>query len=823
MDACVFDVTKFGAKGNGINNDWEAIQEAAEAAIANDGGTIWFPNCFTFLNRAQGQHGLLLRRSMNIRVMMGFNTRYIQDNMNAQGKATAHGIFVSGASDNIILETCDVRYKTFSTGRQTWAPVFAIGDNISVSGTGEGAWHRGEAGGENPALIAAGAINNFQARNCYTENSPSVMIGVAGVNGSYIQNFRSKKSWADGLYHLYVREAIVVGAHLEQVSDDGLSISSYESNTGAADINNSFHGENSVFTGITINGIGIGYDGFPSGGIALLGCRNLTIGDFAIKDKFRGLRFEYGTALSTDFPFLSTLANRDCTIANGTIENGFHVIAGINKEVDFGSDPKWFDNKVLIQDVISGVNNNPFGVNADHPQGQHYPLNAYGDAQDTGNTIPAIMQGFTLRGCTFLDHTPGGYQLGRGNVIEDCEFEAWSFNGYAPYRGDIENAAYPPNNCQLRNIRGKDLSFVGVKNCNVEIHSENADKVGVGVYGCADIHFEGITVKNTNRSAGTVGVGGVVVDEYSLRITCKDFDFEQDNVDVANALSINSIANHYFSRVIIRTQLNTFYRMVFDRRFTTERISQVGILEWFHQNSFPQQRTLQYRENQIGIRGNESFEIFPENNPRIYLLDFPYTEERTIIVHENPAGMSDVIEILRTENATGAHDVIIQGQALATPEVAAKSAIGTFLITGGTYDPGVNQIVEVRVNGVNILPAPINWGAPDFFNNNNDYTANQIVLAIHNAAGTYDAEGSQDLVSIIAPPGAAYNGQVLTFVLTGDVTVGDVNNLSGGLNFVPQGAMPPPYDITVLPAEKTGCRIVLTSTRYRLLESTVLS
>lgn len=813
MERCIFDITKYGAKGNGTNDDWAAIQEAAEAAIANGGGTIYFPSCAVWRNRTQGQAGILLNKAMNIRVLMGWNSIYLQDNMAEDGTATANGIFVKGKAENIWLQDCDIRYKSFSTSRQTHAPIFAIGDNINATGTGAGAWYRGTPGGENPTLIAQGAIKNFRAINCYTENSPSVMIGLAGVDGSYIQNFRAKKSWADGLYHLYVRHAQVVGAKLEMVSDDALSISSYESDTAAANIWNDFHGEDSAFTNIIIDGIGIEYNGFPSGGIALLGCRDLTVSNFAVRNKFRGVRFEYGTALSTANAFLSTLANRNCTISNGAVENSFHVIAGINKEVDFASDPKWFDNDVTVNNIISD--------NADNPFVENYPLNAYGDAQDTGNTIPAIFQGFKIRDCVFLNHNDGGFQLGRNNDILDCFFDGkWSFNGYTPYRGDLSNSAYPDNNCQLR-VTGNDLSLVSLKRCTLDMASENAQLVGIGIFNCADLHFTRAFVKNTNRSNSSSDEGGIVIDDLSERIVCEDYGFEQDDIQCANALSINNKNLNHFSRVKIKTDLNTFYHMVFDLRLQDERISQCGLIEWLHTaNSSPRWAALNYLENQVGLAGDVDFDIYPENSPRMFFIDFPVTATRAATIHESCAGQSDVFEIVRTENATGAFNFEIYGQAEPTPEVVAQPARGTFLITGGTYSPGVNTIQEVRVNGVNILPAPINWGAPDFFNNNNDYTANQIAIAIAAALGTYTAQSSLNLVTIESPDGATYNGYTLTFILTGDVAVSDVNNLSGGLDAAPVGPTPSPYLITALPAEKTGCRIAMRDTVLSLLELT---
>ena len=111
---------------------------------------------------------------------------------------------------------------------------------------------------------------------------------------------------------------------------------------------------------------------------------------------------------------------------------------------------------------------------------------------------------------------------------------------------------------------------------------------------------------------------------------------------------------------------------------------------------------------------------------------------------------------------------------------AAIAATGSFVVTGGTAGPS-NQITGITVAGVSII------GAAVTHTGNNSTTAAALANAINAQVSSPDytatSVGAQVIVAA-AIPGAAPNGNVLTVAVSGDVTVGSVNNFTGGVDSV---------------------------------------
>jgi polygalacturonase len=797
------NVIDYGAAGDGETDDYPAILEALTACLAGTRRVLYFPENRIYRIGTAGVHGIHLNGASNLTIKMGEGAKLLMDNM-VDGNAVSHGIFVQGPCSHITLDGCHVAYAAFSEDRQNWAPIFFLGANI---GDGVTSWFRGQVDGERPDLMAAGACRNVKVINCTTENSPSVMLGLSGIDGSYVENFRGDKSHADGLYHLYFRNSVVNGARLTNVGDDAISFASYESNIELADITNDFHGECSAFGNIVVDGFYPTPLANVSGGIAFLGVRGVAVSNVAVRNQFRGIRFECGTELTSPYPFLSMLANRNCLVSNVTIENTFQTIACISKEVTLADDDKWWRHSVTVSNVVAD--------NIDSPFADNYCLSSYGDAQYTGLTLPAIMCGFVFDNCRFRNFTENG---GVGGLL-DCTFQnlefagSFGFNGYAPYRGDVESADYPPNHCRFFNVRATELHFTGLKKCSFDaIHSENAAAVGVTFAMCADCTFGTITIKNANRADADFP-GGLIIDDLSHRVCGDVVIFDQDDVAVADAVSINSANFHYIKRVIVKTNLNTFYRMVADKGLRTTGISQVGGITWYHSaNGFPRWQAIDYTVGaSTGVFGDSNFDFYPETSPRTIQIKFPLTAHRVATLQEGAAFEGLQVSIIRTAASTGSFSFTLKGQGEPTTAVIANPARATFRITGGSYEPGVNVISEIRVDGANILPEPIDWGSVHNYENNNEFVARAIANELHSAfllGATYDALSSGDLVWLTAPAGASYNGKAVTFVTEGDVVFSDVNDFSGGLDAQATGSTPSPYTITALTAAGQGARLI---------------
>lgn len=114
-------------------------------------------------------------------------------------------------------------------------------------------------------------------------------------------------------------------------------------------------------------------------------------------------------------------------------------------------------------------------------------------------------------------------------------------------------------------------------------------------------------------------------------------------------------------------------------------------------------------------------------------------------------------------------------------EVIEVRASGTVTITGGTAEPGVNQVENVTVDGVDLMAVPVNWVSSD------SATANAVVVEINNNTSDhgYTASAVGAVITLQAAPGtgAAPNGDVVLVEVAGDVTATPVD-IADGVTYV---------------------------------------
>lgn len=109
---------------------------------------------------------------------------------------------------------------------------------------------------------------------------------------------------------------------------------------------------------------------------------------------------------------------------------------------------------------------------------------------------------------------------------------------------------------------------------------------------------------------------------------------------------------------------------------------------------------------------------------------------------------------------------------------ATAAGTGGFTVTAGTAGAG-HQVTQITANGVSLLSAPVLWVG------SHALTAQAVVAAINQAAlAGYTASNVGAVVTLTANPdlGATPNGSVVSVTVGGDVTVGSVANISGGVN-----------------------------------------
>jgi hypothetical protein len=772
----VTSVLDFGAIGNGSTDDYPAITAALHALNARGGGTLVFPNDRDFRIATPGVHGIHLEGRSNITILMGERSRLIMDNM-VDGLAVSHGIFVEGPAENISLIGVHVTFATLSVTRQTWAPIYFLGANV---GNGDASlapalgWYRGNPdGSEAWQQIEAGAVRNVRLENVTSENSPSVGIGVVGVDGLRGNNITVRKTRADGLYHVYFRNSRIDGYHGIEVGDDGLSIASYESDLEAADIELPFHGEGSTFSNIVLEGR---TGDAPAGSIVPLGVRDVVIDGVVVVDRFRGLKFEPGTQKTLDYPSLSLnfLANRRVTIGNLTFSGLTQDISGLTKECNTGTPEKWWMQDVLVCNVVGENGSSPFDV-------------ASTGIPQNGNPSVPLLAGITFRNLKFRNYSSPYTTLAGfiGCTFDGLDTDSFiAIQGSVPYGQDPDgldgdgNPLWRDNLSTFRGVKGSAIIFQGIKRCQLDgIESLNAPTRAVTISSSADVHFGTVRVLFPNRLDDPLDNGALGIDEYCKRITGELVQVETDDHGVHSAALLNT-SDHWIERVELTTTQDATGGMESDRAWIEDKVSQIGEIASLHTGSSNGWQVRRFpKPPAVGVRGDADADLFVGTQGGHQRLVFPLSADRTWILHEGGAAIGDRIEVTREAAATGPHSIVFQGQSAAIVGFDPSDATTQFLVAGGAS----GQVTSIEVDeSVELLGAPVSWAT------SNEATATAIVGAINAFTGTsgFTAIGYGALVRIIAPDGSglAYNNARVVATTAGDISlsVGVIPPMTGG-------------------------------------------
>ncbi|WP_428659486.1 hypothetical protein [Reyranella sp.] len=783
----------FGAIGNGSADDYPAITAALQALAAKGGGTLVFPNDRDFRIATPGVHGIHLSQQSNITIMMGERSRLIMDNM-VDGLAVSHGIFVEGPCENISLIGVHVTFAALSVSRQVWAPIYFLGANVGAGDAGLApalGWYRGNPDGtEAWEQIEAGAVRNVYLENVTCENSPSVGIGIVGVDGLRGYNITLRHTWADGLYHLYFRNARIDGYYGYRVGDDALSLASYESDIEACDIELPFHGEGSVFSNIVLEGR---TGDAPSGSIVPLGVRDVVFQGVVIRDRFRGVKLEAGTHLHQDYPTLSLnfLANRRVIIDDVTCYGLEQDISMFCQETNAGTPEKWWRHNMTISN-FSGENGTgcfdffPYGI----------PLN--------GGPPQVLVAGITFRNLKFIKYSNPAATLAG---LVDCTFDGLemdsflSIQGFVPLGSDpdlLDGEGHPmwmENRCIFRNIRCQTLVFQGVKRSWIDgFESNDAPNRGIVLSGCADVRLTDVRVVNPNRVNDPLDNTAIYVDEFCKRISGSGLQVQTDG-NAVHSLGIRSVAGHWFDDVTLSTTQGTNdpnLALVSDSLWNDEKRSQVGRATWHHSGNDLGWGVREWpKPLQPELNGDSDVDAFVGNQGAHHRLIHPLSGDRNWILHEDRAAVGDRITVAREATSTGDHAVTFQGQSAATSAFPVSDASTVATVDGG---PGgtLSSLLVTPVTGtsVELLGAGVVWTT------SNESTASLICDAINARTGTsgFTATVYAERVAISAPAGSeeTYNNARVLQTHTGDMllSIGFIPVMIGGANAASAGETP---------------------------------
>ena len=140
------------------------------------------------------------------------------------------------------------------------------------------------------------------------------------------------------------------------------------------------------------------------------------------------------------------------------------------------------------------------------------------------------------------------------------------------------------------------------------------------------------------------------------------------------------------------------------------------------------------------------------------------------------------LEIVRALHYTDIDDISTVDGTKGTASISSAEvlATGSFTITGGTASAGVNKINAVLVNGVDVLGTAVDWAT------SHAATATAVAAQITSNTSTpnYSAVAVGAVVTITAAAGSgdSPNGFVVSPTVAGDVTVGSIVNMAGGVD-----------------------------------------
>ncbi len=762
-----FTPLAFGAVGDGVHDDWPAITAATQALIAAGGGVLHFPAGRTFRVGTPGAHGIHLQRQSNIAVVMEPGARLLMDNM-VDGLAASHGILVEGPCENIALIGVHVAFPRLSAARQGWAPIYFLGANVGRGdATRHPGWYRGNPNGSEAwQLIEAGAVRNVRLENVTVENSPSVGIGLVGVDGLHGRDINVRTTWADGLYHLYFRNAHIDGYRGVAVGDDGLSLASYESDLAAADIELPFHGEGSTFTNIVLEGR---TGDAPAGSIAVLGVRDVVVRGVTVRNRFRGLKLEPGTQATLDHPTLSLnfLANRRVAIHDVTLSGCEQDISFLVKECGRGTDPKWWRHELAISGVTGHGGFAPFDVAS------------AGHLKDGTPALPMV-GGVTLHNLTFKGYrsphtTIAGFI---GCRVERLEMDSFlSVQGFVPHGGDPDQLdengrpRWPDSRSTYSDVKGSTIVLQGLKRDLIErLESIHAPNRGVILASCADVTLRGVRVVRPNQAGEPMDDAAIHIDAHCRRISGSGFEIELAEKD-AIALAIDNAAGHWIDDASIRIDRATsdpLPLLISDRRWIEERTAQVGRLRVFHREDALDwlARRLSPPPQEV-LHDDADADLLVAEKSSSHRLVFPLTADRTWTLHEGSAAIGDRIEVVRESTATGRYGIAFRGLRTGTVRTIVT-------IAGGER----GRIDSLLIAGaVELLDEPVAWRASDAA------TAAALATTIdtRSSASGFRANSHAERLTIVAP-GASYENAGIEARTAGNFSLsyGFMPRLTGG-------------------------------------------
>ena len=292
--------TAFGARGDGVADDYSAIQAAVGALREQGGGELYFPSG-TYRIATSAKAAILLDGISHVTLRFAPGAVLLMDNLQKDGAGGGHGVVVRGPATDIRLENVHVCWKTKASRRSN-------GDAFRFEGFPSD----------------EGTISRIYLSGCIGENSAQTGAVFMGCSDVFVRDFSPVDTWADGLHFNACRRVNVNGVRGIGNGDDTLAFVTYysekfEGKTGTVF---SFPALNE-WSNSDSNAVNVSSVGGRANGMRISGGLGINVSNVSVSGKWCGVQLDSARrttesrAVGWGYPAsrninLSNLSIRDC-------------------------------------------------------------------------------------------------------------------------------------------------------------------------------------------------------------------------------------------------------------------------------------------------------------------------------------------------------------------------------------------------------------------------------------------------------------------------------------------------------------------------------
>ncbi|MEQ9443839.1 MAG: glycosyl hydrolase family 28-related protein [Cyclobacteriaceae bacterium] len=485
------NVKKFGAAGDGAQDDTSAIRQATRALQHQS--TLYFPSG-TYRIQTPG-NAVEVERLSGISVIFEPDAILLMDNLDANQLGTGHAFYFKGPASNLILEGVSIKWKTRSSARSK-------GDGIRIDGPYSSAGPSEDQ-----------TFKNIEIKNCDIENSPQTGMVLMGCSDIHIENIDLLATHADGIHLNACRHYTIDSINGQDLGDDNVAlVTYYNASSGNRSLQKNQHGpytqpslgEWSNYQG-AISNLESASD-IGANGIRIAGAFQVIINNVKAQGRKAGIIVDAGKQ-GGSFGW-EYQASRKISIANIMATQchvGIHIMS---YNIRLSDDIFWnFDvsiSNVIIKDCIHDniLIEKCGGVSLSNvtSEGQRVRM-----IQLSKLTVANLQN----RGGSVIVHGVGKPKDNGGTPQED----KLALDGILVYGGNlqIENISHAmcgylhaydsPNNAGvvLANIRNMQIDSV---------LSKNAKRMGIQIINCQQLSIASVFIESASSRYTSIEIGG---------------------------------------------------------------------------------------------------------------------------------------------------------------------------------------------------------------------------------------------------------------------------------------------------------------------------